>query len=76
MPDTMSRCRICWFDVPKDELESAITNAMTGSHFGPQVDFVQTPYSQLGEGPRYPVVEEPPGGNLSQGKKNPAGAGQ
>jgi hypothetical protein len=27
-------------------------------------------------GARYPVVEEPPGGNLSQGKKNPAGAGQ
>ena len=31
------------FDVPKADLESAITSAMTGSHFGQQVDFVTTP---------------------------------
>lgn len=31
------------FDAPKDDLEQAITGAMTGSHFGPRVDFVTTP---------------------------------
>ena len=31
------------FDVPKADLESAITGAMRGSHFGQQVDFVTTP---------------------------------
>jgi hypothetical protein len=30
------------FDVPKADLERAITGAMTGSHFGPAVDFVTT----------------------------------
>ena len=38
------------FDAPKGELESSITGAMTGSHFGPQVDFVTTP----GDGFRSP----------------------
>jgi len=31
------------FDAPKDELQQAVTGAMTGSHFGPPVDFVTTP---------------------------------
>lgn len=31
------------FDVPKADLERAITGAMTGSHFGPAVDFVSAP---------------------------------
>ncbi len=31
------------FDAPKDDLVRSITGAMTGSHFGPQVDFVTTP---------------------------------
>ncbi len=31
------------FDAPKGDLERAITAAMTGSHFGPHVDFVTTP---------------------------------
>ncbi len=31
------------FDAPKADLERSITGAMTGSHFGPQVDFVTTP---------------------------------
>lgn len=31
------------FDAPSAELDSAITSAMTGSHFGPPVDFVTTP---------------------------------
>jgi hypothetical protein len=31
------------FDVPKADLEQSITGAMTGSHFGPHVDFVTTP---------------------------------
>ncbi len=31
------------FDAPKGDLERAITGAMTGSHFGPNVDFVTTP---------------------------------
>jgi hypothetical protein len=31
------------FDAPKADLERSITDAMTGSHFGPQVDFVTTP---------------------------------
>lgn len=31
------------FDAPKAELEQSITGAMTGSHFGPHVDFVTTP---------------------------------
>ncbi len=30
------------FDAPKAELERATTDAMTGSHFGPAVDFVTT----------------------------------
>ncbi len=30
------------FDVPKADLERAITGAMTGSHLGPAVDFVTT----------------------------------
>jgi hypothetical protein len=30
------------FDAPKTDLESAITSAMTGSHFGPPVRFVTT----------------------------------
>ena len=30
------------FDIPKDELESAVTGAMTGSHFGPAVNFLTT----------------------------------
>ena len=28
------------FDAPKEDLEAAVTAAMTGSHFGPRVDFV------------------------------------
>ncbi len=31
------------FDAPKADLERAVTSAMTGSHFGPHVDFVTTP---------------------------------
>ena len=31
------------FDAPKSDLETSITSAMTGSHFGPHVDFVTTP---------------------------------
>lgn len=31
------------FDAPKGDLEEAITGAMTGSHFGPHVDFVTVP---------------------------------
>ena len=31
------------FDAPKADLERSITSAMTGSHFGPHVDFVTTP---------------------------------
>jgi len=31
------------FDAPKADLERSITGAMTGSHFGPHVDFVTTP---------------------------------
>ncbi len=31
------------FDAPKADLERSITGAMTGSHFGQQVDFVTTP---------------------------------
>jgi len=30
------------FDAPKDDLEQAITGAMTGSHFGPRVNFLTT----------------------------------
>lgn len=30
------------FDAPQEELKQAITSAMTGSHFGPHVDFVTT----------------------------------
>jgi hypothetical protein len=30
------------FDVPQADLERAVTTAMTGSHFGPPVDFVTT----------------------------------
>jgi hypothetical protein len=31
------------FDAPQADLERTITSAMTGSHFGPPVDFVTTP---------------------------------
>ncbi len=31
------------FDAPQEDLEQAITQAMTGSHFGPRVAFITTP---------------------------------
>jgi len=31
------------FDVPKGDLDTAVTSAMTGSHFGPPVNFITTP---------------------------------
>ncbi len=31
------------FDVPKEELESSITQVMTHSHFGPKMGFITTP---------------------------------
>ena len=31
------------FDAPQEDLEKAITQSMTGSHFGPRVAFVTTP---------------------------------
>ena len=31
------------FDVPREDLDRAITQAMKGAHFGPTVDFITTP---------------------------------
>lgn len=47
------------FDVPKTDLERAITGAMTGSHFGPRVAFVTTTTEDFRSPYRIVVVFDP-----------------